>query len=150
MPEPVGIHPDIGHANERTRWATKHFTRNQIFDGSPVAVYAQVEVQNFSPHGGKKNQVPLLSGVFLSDLQFDSLISLCQSAKERGHRFASLEIDGTILDLDDDVVVELSIQRVKNIVGCPSAVILGIAPIKMMVVNERTIKKNPSMRFQRS
>ena len=90
--------------------------------------------------------MPLLPGVFLRDLQFNALVRFLQPAKKWRDRFAGLEINGPIFDLDDDVVVELSVERMKNVVRCASAIIFRIAPIQVMVVNERPIEKNSAVR----
>src|SRR3954447_15758344 len=94
--------------------------------------------------------MPLLSGVFLGNLQFDPLIRLLQAAEKWRDRFASLEINGAILDLDDNVVVKLSVKGMKDVVRCASAITLRVTPIQMMVVNESPIEKQSAVRAQRA
>ena len=94
--------------------------------------------------------MPLLPRVLLRDLQFDALVRLLQSAKKWRHRFAGLKINGTILDLDDDVVVEFSVQRMEDVISGPGAIVLQISPIQMMVINKCAIEKHASMWPQRA
>src|SRR4029077_20227686 len=117
MREPVFIvlttHANIGHANECAYGTMKDFAPRQIFYRSSFTIHVQVKVEDLFPHCRKKDQVPLLPGVLLRDLQLDAFVSLLQPAKKRRHRFACLKIDGTVLDLDDDVVVKLSVKRME-------------------------------------
>src|SRR6185369_5744103 len=108
----------------------------------------EIKVENSLPHGRKKNHMPLLAGVFLCDLYFNCRVGFLQSSKEWGHGFACLKIDRPVFDLDDDVVIEFSVERMKNVIGRTRAVVLGISPIEMMVVNKCTVKKNSSVWFQ--
>src|SRR5437868_6891121 len=106
MPKPIRIHADIYHADERARRTMKDFTSHQLFDRSLAAIHVEIEIQNFFPHGWKKTQMPLLPCVLLRDLQFDTFVCFLQPAEKRRHWFPSLEVNWSILDLDDDVVVE--------------------------------------------
>src|SRR5215470_619756 len=90
----------------------------------------------------------LLTCVFLRNLQFDSFIRLSEPAEQRRDRLAHLEIDRSVLDLDDDVVPKFPIQRIEDVVSRLGAIVLEIAPIQMMVVNERTIEEHASVRFE--
>src|SRR5580693_5379394 len=54
-----------------------------------------------------------------------------------------------MLDLDDHVVVELAVERMKVVIRCARTVIPGIGPIEMMVVNKRAIKNDSAMRRKR-
>ena len=51
-----------------------------------------------------------LAKVFLRDLELDGLVCLLQAAEQRRHGLANLEIDGTVLDLDNYVVIEFPIK----------------------------------------
>ena len=55
--------------------------------------------------------MPRLADVLLRDLQLDRLVGLLERAEERRRRLADLEIDRPVLDLHDDVVVELAVER---------------------------------------
>ena len=90
----------------------------------------------------------LLAGVFLRDLQFNRFVGFFEAAEQRRNRFARLEVNRAMLDLDDDVVFELAVERMKIVVGSLGAVVLGIAPVEMMVVNERAIENDTVMRFE--
>ena len=51
----------------------------------------------------------LLTQVLRRNLQFDRDVALRYGSKEWRRRLADLEVDGAVLDLDDDVVVELAV-----------------------------------------
>src|SRR6266705_7176592 len=90
----------------------------------------------------------LLAGVFLRDLQFDRLVCFFEAAEQRRNRFVRLEVDWAMLDLDDDVVFELAVERMKIVVGGFGAVVLGIAPVEVMIVDESAIKHDAVVRLQ--
>src|SRR5689334_1107453 len=94
--------------------------------------------------------MPLLPCVFLRDLQFNAFIRLFQTSEKRRDRLASLKIYRAVLDLDDDVVVKFSIERMEDVVGSPGAVIFWIAPIQMMVINKSPVKEDTAMRLERA
>jgi len=77
----------------------------------------------------------LLAEVFLGDLKLDGFIGLVKIGKQGRCRFPYLEINGSMLDLDDDVVVELAVERLKNFNRCFGAVGLSVMPVEMMVVD---------------
>src|SRR4029077_6257745 len=91
----------------------------------------------------------LLPCVFLGDLQFDSFVGAAQSGKQRRHRLPHLKINWPILDLNDGVVVELSIERMKIIVRGLRAIVLRTTPTKIMVVNKCPIKNYAAVRLER-
>ena len=90
----------------------------------------------------------LLAGVFLRDLQFDGFVGFFEAAEERRDRLARLEVDRAVLDLDDDVVVELAVERMEIVVSGSGAIVFGIAPVEMMVVDEGAIEEEAAVRFQ--
>ena len=91
----------------------------------------------------------LLAGVFLRDLQFDGFVRFFEAAEQRRNRFARLEVDWAIFNLDDDVVRKFAVERMKNVVGSFGPVILGIVPIKMVVIDKRPVENDPAMRRKR-
>src|ERR1700694_499433 len=92
--------------------------------------------------------MPLLAGVFLSDLQLHSHIRTLQPPKEWRNRFADLKVNGPMLDLNDDVVVELAIEGMEYIVGSFRAVTLRILPVEVMVVYKRPIENDAPVGFE--
>jgi len=58
-----------------------------------------------------------------------------------------LEIDRPVLDLDDDVIFEFSVKWMEDVESGSRAVVLGIAPVKVMVVNKRPVKDDAAMSF---
>ena len=67
--------------------------------------------------------MPLLAEILLRDLQLDRLIGVAQRPEQRRCRLAYLEIDRTVLDLDDDVGVELPVEREEVVVGGTGAIV---------------------------
>src|SRR5580704_9809915 len=109
-----------------------------------------VEVEDFLPHWREENDVVLLACVFLRDLEFDRFIGFLEAAEEWRNRFARLEVDRAVFDLDDDVVVELAVERMKIVVGGFGAIVLRIAPVEMMVVDESAVENETAVRFERA
>src|SRR5262249_31978874 len=93
--------------------------------------------------------MPLLTCVFLRDLQLDRFAGLFHAAEKGRNRFARLKIDRPVLDLDDHVVIELAIQRMEYIVSGACAIRLWIAPVQMMVVDEGTVENDATVRSKR-
>jgi hypothetical protein len=52
------------------------------------------------------------------------------------------------LDLNDGVVVECAVQRMKIVIGSLSPVVGQVSPIQMVVVNECTIKNQSAVGLQ--
>ena len=109
-----------------------------------------IEIQSLLPHRDQETQVAFLACVFLHDLQFDGFVGFLESGEKGGNRLAHLEIDGAIFNLDDHVVVELAVERMKNIVGGAGAIVFQVGPIKVMVVNKRTVEEHAAVRFERA
>src|SRR6266699_3569444 len=146
MSQPAWVHPHICDANEPAHGAMKRAARYEIFHRRAVSARIQVEIQNLFPHGRKKTQMPLLPRVFLCDLQLDRLVRFLKPAEERRNWFARLEVDWAIFNLDDDVVRKFAVERMKNVVGSFGTIILGIAPIKMVVIDKRPVENDPAVR----
>src|SRR5437763_16474187 len=108
-------------------------------------IHTQIEIQHFFPHRNQETQVPLLTCIFLGDLQFYSFVCVLESAEKGRNRLPGLKVDWSMFDLNDDIVFEFSIQRMKVVISRLGSIILRIAPVEMMVVNKRTVKKNPTM-----
>src|SRR5579871_2945955 len=113
-----------------------------------VAVRVQIEVENFFPHWNQETEMILLSGVFLRDLKLDRFVCFFKATQQRRDRFARLKIDWTVLDLNNDVLFELSIERMEIIVGGFGAIVARVAPIEMMVVDEGAVKDDAVVRLQ--
>src|ERR671925_1541437 len=145
---PVRVEANVRNARKSAESAMEHLARDNVLDRSSATIYAHIEIQRLFPHRNEKAKVALLSQVFLGDLQFNGLVGFLKATQKGRRRLAHLKIDGAVLDLDDDVVIELAIERMKNVVSGPGSVIFGIAPVKMMVVHKRTIHDNAAVRLQ--
>ena len=111
--EPVGVAADVRHADEPAgRVARTSCPRRGAFTGVPRRRLTCMSKSSTSFHiGTRKHRVPLLAEVLLRDLQLDRLVRLLERAEQRRRRLAHLEVDRPVLDLDDDVVVELAVER---------------------------------------
>ena len=102
-------------------------------------------------HIGTRNTVcrawPMYSCVICSSI---ACLVFCKRPEQRRSRLAHLKIDGTVLDLDHDVVVELAVERAEIVVGGASAIVLQIAPIHLVVVDEAAIEDQSAVRLQRA
>ena len=80
--------------------------------------------------------MPLLTGVFLSYLKFKHDICVLKPAEEGVNRLSYLEIDGTVFDLQYNVVVEFSVKTDKVNVALGGAVGCVVPPVLLAVVNK--------------
>ena len=122
--EPVLVQAHVGDADEAAVQPRSLAAPGVHRRASP---HAQVEIERLFPHRHQEHGVPRLAEVLLRDLQLDRLLGLLQRAEQRRRRLAHLEIDGPVLDLDDDVVVELAVERLEVVVGGAGAIVLQIA-----------------------
>ncbi len=105
-----------------------------------LAVDAHVKVEHLLPHGREIDEVPLLAGVLLRDLHLHGLVGLHQAAEERRNRLLGLKVDRAFLGLDNHVVGELAVEGVEDVVRSAGAVGPGIAPVKVVVVDEGAVE----------
>src|SRR5207253_6365249 len=82
--------------------------------------------------------------------ELDRLACLVQCAKQRRRGLANLKVYRTVLDLNDDVVIELAVEFVKVVVGGSSAIILRIFPVHVVVVHEAAIEDHAAVRLERA
>src|SRR5260370_13941488 len=75
---------------------------------------------------------------------------MLQPAKERRNRFADLKINWPVFDLNYDVVVELTIERMKYLVCRLLLEKKKILPFAVMVVDKRSIETNTTVSFERT
>src|SRR5213075_2849950 len=102
------------------------------------------------PHGDEENHVALLAEVLLSDLELDRLAGVLERGEERGCGLADLEVDGAVLDLDNDVRFQLAVEGVEVVVAGAGAVSFEIVPVEVVVVDEAAIEDEAAVRFERA
>ena len=71
------------------------------------------KLEKLFPHGSQIYQMPTLSKVFLRNLQLSHLRCLLDIVENRSIRFTWLEIQRTVLGLQDNIIHKLTIQRFK-------------------------------------
>jgi hypothetical protein len=145
--QPVRAQADIHDPDISSERPLETAAGDDILHRRAPAIHCHIEIQDLLPHRREKNAVTLLAGIFLRDLQLNGCIRLLQSAKQGRRWFPHLEVNGTVLDLNNDVIVELAVQGMEDIVGSTRAVGLEIIPVKMMVVDECTVEEDSAMRF---
>ncbi len=121
-----------------------------LLDWRIVTADAHVEVENLLPHGCEIDEVTLLAGVLLRDLDLHGLAGLREAAEEGRDGLAGLEVDGAFLGLDDDVGRELAVERMEDVVGGAGAVGLGVVPVEVVVVDEGAVENDAAVRSERS
>src|ERR1700722_3755763 len=124
------------------------FAFDDLLDRRTSVLRAEVGVERSLPHGNEEDHVALLAGVLLRDLQLDSLAGVLERGEERRYRFADLEVDGAVLDLDDDIGLELAVEVVEVTVAGAGAVGLEIVPVEVVVVDEATIEDDAAVRLE--
>ena len=77
-----------------------------------------------------------MSCVFLSNLNLQHLIGLGKTADKRRDRLSDLEIHWAVLDLQDYIVMILSIKLLEIVVAGSCSVCLGIAPVLCTIVDK--------------
>ncbi len=77
----------------------------------------EVEVEDLLPHGGEVDEMALLAGVLLGDLDFHGLGGMLESGEEWRDGLAGLEVDGAFLGLDDDVGGKFAVEWMEDVVG---------------------------------
>ena len=75
----------------------------------------------------------LLAQVLLRNLQLDSRVTLGNVSKQRVRWFADLEIDGSVFDLDDNIVVELTVERFEKLHTRVGAIGFPVRLIQLVV-----------------
>ena len=92
---PVGIIADIGHTCHRFQAGGLH------------------KREEFLPHRCEIDQMVGGAEILLGDLELHHHRSLLHRSKQRAIGLTWLEVDGTVLNLDDDVVGKLTVERHK-------------------------------------
>src|ERR1700744_4851729 len=136
MREPIDVEADVGNASKSAKRTVKAFPFDDSTDGRVAILGAEVEIENLFPHGDEKDEMALLAGVLLRDLEFDGFVGEGESGEKRRDRFPPLEMDGAVLDLDNDVVIEFAVKGMKDIEGGAGAIGLEVMPIEMMIVDK--------------
>lgn len=122
-----------------------------LADDGLLAVDAQVEVEHRLPQRREVDEVALLARVLLRDLQLDGGGRLAQVREERRRGLAHLEVDGAVLDLHDDVVVELAVEVAEEVDGRVRPVVLPVALVEVLaVVHEGPEHEDAAVRRERA
>ncbi len=137
---------DADHAAERL---VEALALDDFFHRRGTVVGAQIEVEHLLPHGREIDEMPLLAGVLLRDLQLHGRAGFLEARKERRHRLARLEVDGAFFDLHDHVRGELAVERMEDVVGGARAVGLGVVAVEVVVVDKGAIKHHAAVRRER-
>ena len=108
---------------------------------------AGVKVQNLLEFRHKIAYVPLLTGVFLSYLEFQHDICVLEPTKQWVNRLPDLEIYRTVLDLQYDVIIKLAVKTDKVYIALGGAVGHIIPPVLLAVVNKASPNDDSAVGF---
>ena len=92
MAAPVGIQSDICYTSDTHEFLWGY------------------ESEELTPHGGEVDEVTRLSEVLLGNLQLSHLLGLLDIIEDRCVWLTRLEVEWTVLGLQDDVIPEVSIE----------------------------------------
>ena len=91
----------------------------------------------------------MLAGIFLRDLQLNRLARMPQGCKQRRYRLAHLKINRPMLDLNDHILLKLTVKIAEVVVTRACPVRLRVFPVKMIVVNKTAIEHDSAVLFKR-
>ena len=146
--QPVGVEAYVGYADEAAEGLVEGFAFDDFFHGCCDCRRAEVGVERGLPHGDEEDHVALLAGVLLRDLEFDGLAGVLERGEEWRDGFADLEVDGAVLDLDDDVGFELAVEGVEVVVAGAGAVGFEVVVVEVVVVDEAAIEDDAAVGFE--
>ena len=132
MPAPVAVETRVHDRRDPRHALRAHFARHDFADRGAFAVRVRVGVEEFLPHRPQVHEVLRLTEVFLRRLDLRQRGRLLQRAEQRMKRLARLEVNRAVLDLDEDVRTELSVEPGELDVGAFRPV-----GIDVFVVDER-------------
>ena len=118
---PVGAVSDICNSGNRIERTAMKFSCRDVADSRSLSFLICVRIKTFLPHRVEIYEMVRMTEIFLSNLHFSHHCSVFQLSEERAERFARLEVDRSVLDLDDHIVIELSVERYefKTCLHCP-------------------------------
>jgi hypothetical protein len=131
--QPGSVHADVHDGRVAAELAVEDFAIEDITDPGLLSVDAHVEVEDGLPQGWEIDDVALVAEIFLGDLQLDGHVCVSERREERGRGFADLKVDGTVLDLHDDVVVELAVEFLEELDSGVGSVAVPVCPVGKMV-----------------
>ncbi len=73
---------------------------------------------------------------------------MLEGGEERRDGLADLEVDGAVLDLDDDVRFKFAVKAVEVVITGPGTVGLEVIPVQMVVVDEAAVQNDTAMRLE--
>src|SRR6185312_8602187 len=123
---PVRVEADVRHANVAAGRAMKDTTGNDRLHGGGLRSRVEIEVERLLPHRHEEDEMTRLPEVLLCHLQLDRDVGVLERAEQRRDRLADLEIDRSMLYLDDDVLVERAVERLEVVVGRPGTIVLRV------------------------
>src|SRR5579863_3200639 len=146
--QPVLIESYVNDADVPTDWTMETVAGNYLSHGRRPAINAHIKIKDLLPHGNEEASMPLLTGVFLRDLQFDCGIRFLQPAEQRRDGLPDLKVNRSVFNLHNDIVIKLAIQRMKNVIRCFRAIVLQVGPIQMVVIDKCTVEDDPMGRIE--
>jgi hypothetical protein len=107
----------------RVRGRLSSVAVHHLGHGRTLALGVGVRLQGLFVERAQIDQVGGEAEVFLGDLELHAEVGLRHGPEQRMERLARLEVDRPVLDLDDDVVAELAVERLELAVALLGAVV---------------------------
>ena len=147
---PVGIPSCVGYCCHTASLLSECPAGNDIRHCVLRFSTSRGEIQHFFPHGNQITHINLLSCVLLGDLNFQHLVCMLQTPEKRMDRFSHLEINGSVFNLENDIIIEFSVQRHEVVVSGTCPVCPAVTPVLLAVVHKTSPYDGPSVRFNRA
>ncbi|MNC31270.1 hypothetical protein D3C75_795850 [compost metagenome] len=93
--------------------------------------------------------MPLLTSILLGYLKLDYLIGALHRSEQWRHWLPNLEIHRSVLDLQEYIIPELAIQRLKVIISRPRTIRRAVPPVLHAVIDKAAPNDKSAMRFKR-
>lgn len=84
----------------------------------------------------------LSTGVLLRDFHFKCDICATKRSKQRTYAFSDLEVDRTVFNLNDHIVVKVAVKRLEIIISGFSSIDGQVLVIEGIAVNETSVEQN--------
>src|SRR6266404_2161683 len=119
--------------------AIHHFGYSRAY--TPVV---SVGVEDFTPHLGQKNEMVGEAEIFLGDLELRHQLRFGHCSEKRMKRLAWLEVNRTILDLQENVSGKLPVEGLEIVVGRRCSIVVGLRVIDKSTPDYDTLMRSKS------
>ena len=125
-------------------------SRNDILQQRCLVVDSEVKVKHPFPHLGQEDHMSLSASILLGDLHFEGNISFAKCTEQWTNSFPDLKVDRTVFNLNDHIVVELSVKWLEVVVRGLCPVDGQVLIVERIAVNKSSVKEHSIVWFQSS